>query len=337
MKIGVFDPVFGSLELEPMLDRIAALGLEAVEIGAGNYPGDRHCKPAALLADKQASDAFAAAFASRGLEISALSCHGNPIHPDAKRARHDDAVFRDTVRLAECLGVGVVNLFSGCPGDGPGASQPNWVTCPWPPEYSQIVAWQWDAVVLPYWREAGAFAAEHGVRLAFEMHPGFVVYNPRTLLRLRAALGPVIGANLDPSHLFWQGIDPIRAIRELGAAIAHVHAKDTAIDPYNTALNGVLDLEPYADVAARSWVFRSVGDGHDGLFWKRFVSALRVVGYDHVLSIEHEDALASTDDGLSRAIGTLRAAVLAEPATATGGREETSAGVPGGKHTGGSG
>jgi sugar phosphate isomerase/epimerase len=316
MKIGVFDPVFGALELEPMLDKIAGLGLEAVEIGAGNYPGDRHCRPAQLLADDAACRRFQTAFTSRNLAISALSCHGNPIHPDAKRAAHDDAVFRDTVRLAERLGVGVVNLFSGCPGDGPGARQPNWVTCAWPPEYAEIVAWQWDSVVVPYWREAGAFAAEHGVRLGFEMHPGFVVYNPATLLRLRAAVGPVIGANLDPSHLFWQGIDPILAIRDLGEAIVHVHAKDTAIDPYNAARNGVLDLQPYANVAARSWVFRSVGDGHDLLFWKRFVSALRVAGYDHVLSIEHEDSLASTDEGIGRAIGTLRAAVLGEPATA---------------------
>jgi sugar phosphate isomerase/epimerase len=316
MKIGVFDPVFGALELEPMLDKIAGLGLEAVEIGAGNYPGDRHCRPAQLLTDDAACRAFQTAFTSRNLAISALSCHGNPIHPDAKRAAHDDAVFRDTVRLAERLGVGVVNLFSGCPGEGPGARQPNWVTCAWPPEYAEIVAWQWDTVVVPYWREAGAFAAQHGVRLGFEMHPGFVVYNPATLLRLRGAVGPVIGANLDPSHLFWQGIDPILAIRDLGEAIVHVHAKDTAIDPYNAARNGVLDLQPYANVAARSWVFRSVGDGHDLLFWKRFVSALRVAGYDHVLSIEHEDSLASTDEGIGRAIGTLRAAVLGEPATA---------------------
>jgi len=316
VKIGVFDPVFGKLELEPMLDKIRDLGLGAVEIGAGNYPGDRHCRPAELLADDSACAKFADAFASRGLEISALSCHGNPIHPNAEHARHDDAVFRDTVKLAAKLGVGVVNLFSGCPGDSADAKQPNWVTCAWPPEYSEIVDWQWSEVVLPYWREAGKFAADNGVRLGFEMHPGFVVYNPKTLLRLRAEVGEVIGANLDPSHLFWQGIDPLVAIRELAGAIYHVHAKDTAIDPVNTARNGVLDLERYSDVANRSWVFRSVGDGHDVLFWKRFVSALRVTGYDHVLSIEHEDSLASTDEGLSRAIGTLKQAVLAEPATA---------------------
>lgn len=316
MKLGVFDPVFGSLELAPMLDRVVELGLQAVEIGAGNYPGDARCKPGELLMDEDARRQFTEAFSSRDLVISALSCHGNPIHPDADRAAHDDAVFRDTVRLAGELGVGVVNLFSGCPGDGPNASQPNWVTCAWPPEFSEIVAWQWDDVVLPYWRSAGAFASEHGVRLGFEMHPGFVVYNPKTLLRLRAEVGEVIGANLDPSHLFWQGIDPIAAIRDLAGAIYHVHAKDTALDAYNVARNGVLDLERYDDIANRSWVFRSVGDGHDVLFWKRFVSALRVVGYDHVLSIEHEDSLASIDEGLTRAIGTLNQAILAEPAGA---------------------
>jgi sugar phosphate isomerase/epimerase len=313
VKIGVFDPVFGNLEFEPMLDRIVAAGLNAVEIGAGNYPGDRHCKPRELLGDPAACRAFGEAVTSRGLILSALSCHGNPIHPDADRAARDDNVFRDTVRLAEQLEVGVVNLFSGCPGDGPGAHQPNWVTCAWPPEYGEIVRWQWDEVVLPYWREAAEFAAQHAVRLAFEMHPGFVVYNPKTLLRLRAEIGPTIGANLDPSHLFWQGIDPLMAIRDLGPAIFHVHAKDTAMDALNTSRNGVLDLENYADVGQRSWVFRSVGDGHDLLFWKRFVSALRVVGYDHVLSIEHEDSLASVEEGLARAITTLRVAVLEEP------------------------
>jgi len=316
VKIGVFDPVFGSMGLEEMLDEVVDLGIEAVEVGTGNYPGDRHCKPAELLADDEACGAFRDAFDRRGLVISALSCHGNPIHPNAERAAKDDAVFRDTVRLASRLGVDRINLFSGCPGDGPGASQPNWVTCQWPPEFAAIVDWQWRDVVIPYWREAGAFAADNGVKLGFEMHPGFVVYNPKTLLRLREAVGPVVGANLDPSHLFWQGIDPIAAIRELGDAIFHVHAKDTAIDPYNTAINGVLDLEPYRDVAKRSWVFRSVGDGHDLLFWKRFASALRVVGYDHVLSIEHEDSLASTLDGLRRATATLKAATLGEEATA---------------------
>ncbi|MEJ7747984.1 MAG: sugar phosphate isomerase/epimerase [Candidatus Limnocylindrales bacterium] len=316
MKLGVFDPIYGQLEFEPMLDRIVEVGLEAVELGCGSYPGDRHCKPSSLLADDAGCDRFAAAVASRGLAISALSCHGNPLHPDGQRAARDDAVLRDTIRLAERLAVGVVNVFSGGPGEGPGASQPNWVTCTWPPEFGQVLDWQWESVVLPYWRAAGSFATEHGVNLAFEMHPGFVVYNPRTLLRLRSAVGPVIGVNMDPSHLFWQGIDPILAIRELAGTIFHVDAKDTALDPYNVARNGVLDLPPRGDHAERPWMFRSVGDGHDLLFWKRFVSALRLAGYDHVISIEHEDPLASTDEGIARAIATLRSAILSEPANA---------------------
>ena len=315
MKIGVFNPVFGNLEFETMLDRVAEAGLEAVEIGTGNYPGDTHCRPDELLADDDACRRFREAIESRGLVISALSCHGNPIHPNPEAAGRSDRVFRSTVELAERLGVPVVNLFSGCPGDGPHASQPNWVTCAWPPEFSEVVRWQWDDVVIPYWREAGAYAQQHGVRLGFEMHPGFVVYNPRTLLRLRDAVGPVVGANLDPSHLFWQGIDPIVAIRELREAIFHVHAKDTALDPQNVAANGVLDYGRYDDVANRSWVFRSVGYGHDALFWKRFVSALRVVGYDYVLSIEHEDSLASPDEGLAKAVATLKESVLTEPAS----------------------
>jgi sugar phosphate isomerase/epimerase len=313
MKIGVFDPVFGTMALEAMLDRVKGLGLEAVEIGAGNYPGNERCNPGVLLADERAFQRFRDAFASRELAISALSCHGNPLHPDSAVATHDDAVFRDTVKLAGRLGLGQVNLFSGCPGDSPSAVRPNWVTCAWPPDYLETLDWQWNEVVIPYWREAGSYASDHGVRLAFEMHPGFVVYNPASLFRLREAVGEVIGANLDPSHLFWQQIDPLIAIRELGAAIFHVHAKDTAIDPVNVARNGVLDVGTYAKPGERSWIFRSVGDGHDLLFWKQFVSALRLVGYDHVLSIEHEDILASVDDGLHRAIATLREAVLGEP------------------------
>ncbi len=316
MKLGVFNPIYGHLDFEPMLDRVAELGLDAVELGCGNYPGDRHCRPGDLLADAAARAGFADAIRSRGLLISALSCHGNPVHPNPDRAAEDDRVFRETVRLAETLEVGVVNVFSGCPGDGPRASQPNWVTCTWPDEFGKILDWQWNDVVLPYWREAGAFAAAHGVRLAFEMHPGFVVYNPRTLLRLRHEVGHVIGTNMDPSHLFWQGIDPLVAIRELTGTIFHVDAKDTVIDGRNVAVNGVLDIPGAGGPAERPWFFRSVGDGHDLLFWKGFVAALRLAGYDHVISIEHEDPLASADEGMARAIATLRAAILDEPANA---------------------
>ena len=312
MKIGVFDPLFSQLPLADMLDLLLSAGVEAVEIGTGNYPGASHIDVDGLLESKQARDAYLNEFSGRGLIISALSAHGNPLHPNRDLARRHDETYRKTVRLAHELGIPVVCVFSGCPGGGPEDRRPNWITCPWPPDFTDALNWQWQEVVIPYWQEAGAFAQQHGVRLAFEMHPGFVVYNPETLTRLRGAVGTVVGANFDPSHLFWQGIDPVAAIKSLEQSIYHVHAKDTAIDPQNVAVNGVLDTKPYRDIIHRSWVFRTVGYGHSLLEWRRIVSALRVVGYDYVLSIEHEDALASVGEGFSKAVATLRESVLAE-------------------------
>lgn len=303
MKLGVFTVVFGRLPLDEALDRVVALGLDAVEIGTGNYPGGTHCV-----------DGLREAVQSRGLELSALSCHGNPLHPDEAFARASHETWRRTVELAVELGVETVVCFSGCPGDGPSASHPNWVTCAWPPDYLEVLEWQWTERAIPYWREEARVARDAGVRVALEPHPGFLVYNPETALRLREACGPEIGVNLDPSHFVWQGIDPLLAVRELGSAgaIFHVHAKDVYVDPYNTARNGVLDTKQYGRFGERSWSFRSVGYGQGEKFWRDFVSALRIVGYDGVLSIEHEDGLASVEEGLSRAVEVLRAVVLRE-------------------------
>jgi len=147
------------------------------------------------------------------------------------------------------------------------------------------------------------------------MHPGFVVYNPETLLKLRDACGDNIGVNFDPSHLFWQGIDPIAAIKELGKAdtIYHTHAKDTRVDEINVSVNGVLDTKHYGDELNRAWVFRAVGYGHDMSFWKDFVSILRTVGYDGTISIEHEDSLMSVDEGFKKAVAFLQELLLTEP------------------------
>jgi sugar phosphate isomerase/epimerase len=319
MKLGVFTVLFQGLPLERALDTVRNAGLDAVEIGTGGYPGTAHCQPDALLHDDAQLAAFRQAISSRGLQISALSCHANPLHPRPEIAAEAHATFESTVRLAAKLGVDRINLFSGCPGDSDQARYPNWVTAAWPPEYQELLAWQWAEKVIPYWRRTAAFASQHGIRLGFEMHPGFVVYNPETLLRLRSECGDNIGANLDPSHLFWQGIDVTQAVRVLGKAhaIFHVHAKDTAIDPHNAGVNGVLDTKPLGNVADRSWIFRTVGYGHDELFWATFVSTLRKVGYDDVLSIEHEDALASIDEGFIKGVHFLRRVMLTEqPAAA---------------------
>ena len=231
MKIGVLAVLFGDMPFEKMLDHVAEAGCEAVEIGVGGYPGDAHCNAAALLKDEAAQRRFLRAVEKRGLVISGLSCHGNPLHPQQSVARKFHNAWRHAVRLAEALGVERVITFSGCPGDSDEAKSPNWVTCPWPPDFSQVVEWQWAEKVIPYWTKEARYAESHAIKqICLEMHPGFCVYNPETLLKLRAACGEAIGANFDPSHLFWQGINPIAAIRKLSQAIYHVHAKEVA--PY---------------------------------------------------------------------------------------------------------
>lgn len=318
MKLCVLANLYGKFTLEETLKKLKPLGVEAVEIGAGGYPGKDHCNPAELLADEKKLAEWKGLFDKYGIELAALSCHGNAVHPNKEAAAAYDKDFRETVLLAEKVGVDTVITFSGCPGGSPVDAQPNWVTCAWPPEYLDILDYQWNEVLIPYWKEAGAFAEAHGVKhIAFEMHPGFCVYNPETLLKLRAAVGPVIGANFDPSHLVWQGIDPVRAIRELGDAIYHFHAKDVKVDEYNTSVNGVLDTKHYTDELNRSWIFRALGYGHDVSYWKNIASALRLVGYDKVMSIEHEDSLMSIDEGLEKAVAVLKEAIISEPKPST--------------------
>jgi sugar phosphate isomerase/epimerase len=317
MQVGVFSFVFQTLlSFEQALDWIAETGATMVEIGSGGYVaenGKPYCVPRQLLDDSQKLEQFRKAVGARKLTISALSCHGNPLHPNKEIAAHHHQDICDSIELAERLGVKAVVTFSGCPGDGDNARYPNWVTCPWPTDFERILAWQWSEKVIPYWRETAQFAKQHGgIQLALEPHPGFVVYNCETMLKLRDAAGPLVGCNFDPSHLFWQQIDPIAAVRTLKDSIFHVHAKDTVIDPINTPVNGVLDTKPYADEVHRSWIFRTVGYGHDLKFWKDLVSNLRLVGYDGVLSMEHEDSLMSLREGLQKGVAALQSLVLTD-------------------------
>lgn len=316
MRIGVFTPLLTSFTLEAVLAKLAGYQIRTVELGTGNYPGDAHCK-LSMLEDPAALADFRRKIDDAGFTISGLSSHGNPLHPDSNRAKHDREISRRTILLAEKLNIQVVVDFSGCPGDSAQSIRPNWVTCPWPPEYLETLTWQWDEVAIPYWTEQAKFAADHGVKIAIEMHPGFLVYNPETMLKLRSLAGPSIGCNYDPSHMFWQGIDPIAAIRLLGDCIFHVHAKDTQIYSRNLPLTGVLDTKSYADERNRAWIFRTCGYGHGEEWWREFVSTLRMFGYDDVLSIEHEDSLLSPEEGLSRAADFLQRIVPKEPPAAS--------------------
>jgi sugar phosphate isomerase/epimerase len=312
MKLGVFAVMFSARPFEQALDYIQSVGVQMVEIGCGGYVGDAHCKPAELLNDPAATTALKKAVESRGLCISALSAHANPLHPDPAIGEAHRTMVTNGILMAEKLGVNTFITFSGCPGGGPEDKHPNWVTCPWPPDFSDTVKWQWEEVLIPYWQKTTRFAADHGVRIAVEMHPGFCVYNPETMLALRSAVGENLGTNFDPSHLFWQGADPVHAIRALGQSILHFHAKDTVIDPINAALNGVLDTKSYSDFGRRSWIFRTVGYGHGEDVWRAMISNLQLVGYDGAISIEHEDGLMSQNEGFEKAVGLLKNIIIQE-------------------------
>jgi len=314
MKLGVMGALFGGMKLDDALDYCEKVGLDAIELPAGCYPGDPW-KLSGIHRNKTRLKELKAKLADRGLSVEGVAVHGNPVHPNKKIAAADAKAHREAVLLAAELKTVVIN-FSGCPGGAPGDKTPNWVTCPWPDDYTAIADYQWNKVIIPFWKKENDFAAKHGVKIAFEAHPGFVVHNPEDIVRLRKAAGKQLGANLDPSHFFWQGIDPVEAARYLGEnkCIFHVHAKDCAIDPRNSGITGNLDIKSYGELKTRAWVFRTVGYGHGDDFWKPFVSMLRVYGYDGVISIEHEDSLMSVNEGFEKAVAYLKGVILREKA-----------------------
>ncbi|MGH2537458.1 MAG: sugar phosphate isomerase/epimerase family protein [Candidatus Promineifilaceae bacterium] len=315
MRLGLFSDSLRHLDFEAMIDWLAAEGLEAVEIGTGNFSAAPHCDLERLLAEPAAQGRFLDAIAGRGLALSALNCSGNLLDPHPGRRERAQRTLERTLQAAELLGVATVVTMSGCPGDLAGGPYPNWVTCSWQAEYPELLERQWQEAIIPFWQATGRAAAERGRRIAIEMHPGQAVYNSRTLQRLRQAAGPAVGANLDPSHLFYQGMDPLVVVGHLGPDfIYHVHAKDTAFNPQEMALNGGLDARPMGRPGSRAWEYRTVGFGHDALWWRRFVSALRQVGYDGVLSIEHEDALMGAEEGIRKSVEFLGPILLRTPA-----------------------
>ncbi|WP_226671229.1 sugar phosphate isomerase/epimerase family protein [Metabacillus litoralis] len=314
MKLGVFTVLFNDKSFEEMLDRVKASGLHAVEIGTGCYPGNSHCDLDALLESEEKRNEYVAKIKERDLIISAFSCHGNPISPDKAFAKESNDTLLKTIKLASLLDVPVVNTFSGTAGDSEDAKYPNWPVTPWPNEYGDVLTWQWEEKLIPYWKEVGKYAQEHNVKIGLELHGGFLVHTPYTMLKLREATCDAIGANLDPSHLWWQGIDPVAAIKILGKenAIHHFHAKDTYIDQDNVNMYGLTDMQPYGEVQTRAWTFRSVGCGHSLTEWNDIMSALRTYNYDYVVSIEHEDPIMSIDEGFERAVTNLKTVLINE-------------------------
>ncbi|MCM3594771.1 sugar phosphate isomerase/epimerase [Metabacillus idriensis] len=317
MKLGVFTVLFSDKNLDEMLDYVKASGVEAVEIGTGCYPGNAHCSLEELLGNKEKQNEYLEKVTSRGLTISAFSCHGNPISPDAAFAAESHETLVNTIKLANEMNVPVVNCFSGTAGDHEDAKYPNWPVAPWPNEYNDVLKWQWEQKLIPYWKEVGELAQSQNVKIGLELHGGFLVHTPYTLLKLREETCDAIGANLDPSHLWWQGIDPVGAIKILGkaGAIHHFHAKDTYLDQDNINMYGLTDMQPYGEIQSRAWNFRSVGCGHSMQEWSDMISALRTYGYDYVVSIEHEDPIMSIEEGFQRAVTNLKSVLIKEQPT----------------------
>jgi sugar phosphate isomerase/epimerase len=314
MKIGLNTDSLGALSIDEMLDLAAELGIETVEFPTGAWSPAPHVDLDRLLDSDAARRELLARVQDRGLAISALTCNGNQLDPVSGGAH--DTVTRKTIALAPLLGVDRVVLMSGCPG-GPGDRWANWITVAWPPETGQVLRYQWDEVVSPYWRDLVAYAVGHGVeKLCIEMHGQQVVYSVPTLLRLREAAGPQVGANYDPSHLMWMGADPIAAIDALGDAIFHVHAKDTRLETDRLALASRIETTPNERPQERSWNYVTLGQGHDAAFWHEFCRALRRVGYDDVLSIEHEDTSMTPEAGVRESVELLRRALAADPVRA---------------------
>ena len=305
MRIGLNTDSLGHLPFDQMLETAAGLGVQTLEFCCGGWSSAPHVNLHLLLKNETERANFVAKIRDYGLEIDALNCSGNQLAP-GERGKSNDLVIRNTIKLAECLGVRRIVMMSGLPG-GPGDQNANWITTAWPPECHDILRYQWEDVAIPYWRELVKDAHESGVEtICVEQHGHQLVYNTETLLKLRDAVGEMVGVNFDPSHALWMGGDPLRAIRRLRGAIYHVHAKDTRIDPDNSEINTLLETKPNEQVTQRSWNYVTLGYGHSELWWRDFVIQLKQNGYDDVLSIEHEDFSLPPVDGVRKSIELLR-------------------------------
>jgi sugar phosphate isomerase/epimerase len=305
MKLGFVSDSLGAMSMSDLLDHAVRMQVSGVEVNTCGWSTAPHFDLAAMRGNTVGQRAFQAAFADRGLEIISLNANGNPLHPtDGKQGQG----LKDTIRIAGEMGIRKVCTMSGLPAGSPNDVMPNWVVSSWPPETQAILKYQWEEKLLPFWAEIVALAKANGVeQIALELHGNQCVYNVPSLLKLRDAVGPVIGANLDPSHLFWMGADPLVAAEALGEAVYHVHAKDTMLNAPVQATTSLLENGSLMNIPARSWSYITLGFGHGEEWWRQFCYRLKMAGYDGWLSIEHEDVLLNGLEGLEKSVALLRA------------------------------
>lgn len=303
MKLGIMADAFRDRPWDKACKKASELGLTAIEPVTGGHGGKAHCIAVDMIKDKTEVKRFKQTADKYGLELSGFSCHSNPLHPDEDIAKKYINDIEASMELASQLEVPVIILFAGLPGAGPGAKYPNWITHPWPPELSRAYVWQWEEVIIPFWTKMAEKAKKLGIRFGFEMEPGDSVFNTESMLKLHDSIGKKeISCNLDPGHLFYQGMDLEEAIRRLGDIIVHTHIKDAKVEQSIVNYTGLLDPKHFAMIKERSWNYATVGYGHDMGFWKRFVSTLRLVGYDGVLSLENENTNVSANEGLRKSV-----------------------------------
>lgn len=315
MKLGVITLNLGNFEFEEGLEYAQKLGLQALEVGGIGLWPKKYCDPDKLVRDKGEVDRWLDAFARHDLEISALGGHGSPLTPDKKAAAEYSRQFRQACKLAEMSGIKRMTLFAGLPEGAEGDTAPNWVAFIEWPFLRDTLEWQWEKRLLPYWREHGKIASDHGLTLCFEMHGGDLIYNPPTMKRLREEIGPVAACNFDTSQMWFQGIDPVEALHDLGPLVQHVHAKDTLIHEHHARVRGLMDSASFEQPANRAWTYTIPGWGHDQITWRQFVATLRLIGYDHVLSIEMECEYMEMAEGLEKSVSFLKPVLLEQPTT----------------------
>ncbi len=311
MKLSCCTDSLGHLAFEDMLDYLSARGVKAVEMTTGGWSSAPHVRMDELIASADAREAFLGELSSRGMEIAALNCSGNPLDPSEMGQDHKAVSFK-TMELAGLLGVKKIVMMSGLPPASAEDTVPNWITytVSWPPILKERLDYQWNDVAIPYWKELVAHAEKHGVeKIALENFSSMLVYNPETLFRLRNAVGPMVGLNLDPSHMIWMGMDPIAAARNLGDAIHHVHGKDVRLERGLVDVNGLLETKVVEDTANRTWNYVAVGCGQDLQWWKEFFSVVRMTGYNDYVSLEMEDLTMSVEAGLETSISALQQSI----------------------------
>jgi len=288
----------------------AERGIAHIEMGVGGWKQADHLDLDALLRDAGERDRLQGELREHGLVLSCVNAAGNPLHPDPAVGERHAALLRGAVELAALLGCDRVVTMSGCPGGRDGGSTPVFASWPVVPDDETLWEWQLEHRLAPFWRELSAWAAAAApeVMICLELHAGASAYNPASFARLREAAGPNVGVNLDPSHFWWQGMDPLAVIDEVGPAIGFAHGKDTLVHPDRVRRNGLLDLAFPVDPGTASWHFCAVGSGHDDATWAALVAALRSAGYDGVISIEHEDPRVTPEEGIETSLAALRRA-----------------------------